>query len=447
MKSTLPKTIPQSEGLWLLHLLTAIVAAYVAGRLTVDSDLEQLILYKAELEQLFRYSFLALESSWVDSHQAMTRVVSLLSPEEATPLLAGWNTGATRRNDHRAVHEMFEEQAALSPDEFALVCGGERLTYRELDQRANKLARYLRRKGINPGTLVGLCLERSPEMIVGILGVMKAGGAYVPLDPQYPRDRLKMLMDDIQTPILLTEQDLAERLIDFGAELVCLDLAPQVFEGESQEPLASEVTAGDLAYVIYTSGSTGRPKGVEVTHGGLVNYIVHAADVSGLAPADRVLQFASLSFDVAAEEIFCSLTRGATLVLRNDTMLSSVSDFLDTCQKWGITVLDLPTAYWHEITMTVYAENLTLPESIRLVIIGGERAIPERLTQWQARIGNRIRLFNSYGPTEATIAATLCELTGGSESEKSFGEVSIGGPIPNVQLYVSDQDLNPVPAG
>jgi non-ribosomal peptide synthetase component F len=207
-----------------------------------------------------------------------------------------------------------------------------------------------------------------------------------------------------------------------------------------------EVTADHPAYVIYTSGSTGRPKGVEITHGALLNFIGTASNAFALGGEDRVLQFASISFDAAVEEIFPSLIRGAALVLRTDSMLDSVSLFLERCRDWQITVLDLPTAYWHEVTETLYREKLSLPKSIRLVIIGGERALAERLSQWQASVGNRVRLLNSYGPTETTVVSTMWELAA-CESPASLGDVPIGRPIPNVQTYILDKRLNLTPIG
>jgi amino acid adenylation domain-containing protein len=361
-------------------------------------------------------------------------------------MLTDWHNGAVEPIDQRPVHETFEEQAALRPDAIAVVYENQQLTYRQLNQRANKLAHYLRGKWVIPGTLVGLYAERSSEMVVGMLGILKAGGAYVPLDPKYPLHWLKLVLNDARPAVLLSERNFAKQLAQSGAEPIRLDFASEAIERQSEQNLALQLTGEHLAYVIYTSGSTGVPKGVAIPHSALANYISYAGDFFGLTPADRVLQFASISFDVAAEEIFSSLTRGATLVLRNDFMLSSVADFLETCAKWRTTVLDLPTAYWHELTATLFAEHLTMPDCIRLVVIGGERAIPERLAQWQTRIGSRVRLCNGYGPTEATIAATMCELTD-SAGEDSLAEVSIGWPVSNVQVYVVDENLAPVPAG
>jgi amino acid adenylation domain-containing protein len=350
-------------------------------------------------------------------------------------------------DDRRTVHAIFEEQAALRPGAIAVVYENREVTYQELNWRANQLAHYLRKLGVGPDVPVALALERSPEMVIGILGILKAGGAYVPLDPAYPAERLAFMLEDARAPVLLAERRFVDRLPAQRAVAICLDTDSQTIAGEPTENPANRLAPANIAYVIYTSGSTGRPKGVEILHRNLSNYIISAGQFFGLTPADRVLQFSSISFDTAAEEIFCPLTCGATLVLRNDSMLGSVSDFLATCGRWRITVLDLPTAYWHELTGRLFSERLTMPNEVRLVVVGGERALPERLTQWRACIGNRIRFCNSYGPTEATIGATIWELTDSFVAEDSFAEVPIGCPMPNVQVHIVDANLNRVAVG
>ncbi|HWO41818.1 MAG TPA: amino acid adenylation domain-containing protein [Candidatus Eisenbacteria bacterium] len=366
----------------------------------------------------------------------------LLSDAERQQLIA-WNGTGGKEAGRQTIHGLFEMQAELAPEAVAVVSGEQQLRYGELDRRANQLARHLIKLGVAPGVPVALCMERSLEMIVAVVGILKSGAAYVPLDPAYPPDRLAFMLEDIAAPVLVTDRHSASKIPAHLGLTVSLDPDWQAIAGEAADNPAIEITPGDIACVIYTSGSTGRPKGVEVTHGGLVNYVTHAAEFFGLAPADRVLQFSSISFDTAVEEIFCSLSRGAALVLRNDAMLSSPADFLAACDQWGITVLDLPTAYWHELSKALYFEEAKMPDSIRLAVIGGERALPERFAQWRERIGNRIRLCNSYGPTEATIAATICNL----DDDGGTGELPIGRALPNVELYIVDRDFNLAPAG
>jgi amino acid adenylation domain-containing protein len=209
--------------------------------------------------------------------------------------------------------------------------------------------------------------------------------------------------------------------------------------------------AENAAYVIYTSGSTGRPKGVVVPHRALANYAAAAVELYGITPADRVLQFASLSFDASAEEIYPALLGGASLVLRTEEMLTDAATFFRRCAEWGVTVLDLPTAYWHELVAELERGAVRLPDAVRLVIIGGERALPERVAAWRRGVGDSVRLVNTYGPTEATVVATLAELQGREEApllaDQPLPPVPIGGPVPNGRAYVLDGDMRPLPIG
>ncbi|HSS49030.1 MAG TPA: amino acid adenylation domain-containing protein, partial [Thermoanaerobaculia bacterium] len=246
---------------------------------------------------------------------------------------------------------------------------------------------------------------------------------------------------DAGAAVLVTQQRLAGRLPDSGLSRIFVDALEE--EPAPGAPGTFAVAEPEhLAYVLYTSGSTGKPKGVLVQHRSLAAYAAVAAGRFGIEPHDRVLQFASLSFDTSAEEIFPCLTRGAVLVLRNEEMLGSIPRFLDTCARWGVTVLDLPTAFWHELVARL-AEGLSLPASIRLVVIGGERALPESVALWQALVSGRVCLVNTYGPTEATIVATACDL----DSSPAGREVAIGFPVANVQAHVLDGFLEPLPFG
>ncbi len=207
-----------------------------------------------------------------------------------------------------------------------------------------------------------------------------------------------------------------------------------------------KVNSAQLAYIIYTSGSTGKPKGVMVAHGSLVNFVGAAGEAYGLAAGERVLQFASVSFDASAEEIYPALARGATLVLRNDSMLGTMALFLRKCREWEINVLDLPTAFWHELTARMETESLTLPASIRLVIIGGEKALEQRLKIWKRCVGEDVRLVNTYGPTETTIVASVYDTAElGRGDDAAWHEVPIGRPLGNVRAYILDGEMKPVP--
>lgn len=362
-------------------------------------------------------------------------------------------------SEQQCIHTLFETQVVQAHNAVAVVWENQQLSYQELNQRANQLAHYLRSLGVGPEVLVGICLERSLAMVVGLLAILKAGGAYVPLDPAYPEERLASMLDDAQVPVLLTNSTQFP-LLHSGRTLtqqqqvipkretkvVCLDTDWEMISQQSQENPVNQATAENLAYVIYTSGSTGKPKGVKIEHRSLVNFAETASCIYELGIGDRLLQFASLSFDAAAEEIFSSLVRGATLVLRTKEMLSSVPVFLQACCELELTVLDLPTAFWHQISAELSAQNLLLPDSLRLVIIGGETARPSLLAGWQKHVHPQVRLVNSYGPTEATIVTTVCDL---SELSVDTTEqvLPIGQAINNTQTYVVDQYLQPVPVG
>jgi amino acid adenylation domain-containing protein len=287
-------------------------------------------------------------------------------------------------------------------------------------------------------------------MVVGLLGILKAGGAYVPLDPAYPEERLSFMLEDAEAPVLLTQERLVERLPHrHGTEVVRLDADWPLIAQEVEENVTSPAATDNLAYVIYTSGSTGQPKGVMIEHRALSSYVSAAIAAYEMTASDRVLQFASLSFDASVEEIFPILTCGGALILRSDQMFDSMQRFVRECTEREISVLDLPTAFWHELVLAFEGEGITLPPSARLVIIGGEKALTERVAQWHAHTAQTAplpRLMNTYGPTEATVVATLCELSSGASDDLATqGEVPIGRPLGEGLVYILDGNLNPLP--
>ena len=370
----------------------------------------------------------------------------LMAAGERQQLLVEWNQTAVEYPNGMTVSRLFEEQAERTPDAMALKFDGEALSYGELNRRSNKLARYLQRMGVGSEVLVGSVCE-------AVFG----HGRGASRDPQSGR-RLRTARSDLPRGEAephapgLGRQPGAGRPCGHGEPAAVFratdrpgGIADADCGGELPEP-AGRIDPRQLAYVIYTSGSTGSPKGVEIEHRSLANYTQYAADRFGLRTDDRVLQFASLSFDVAAEEIFTTLSRGAALVLRSEEMIATVTSFLAKCREWNLTVLGLPTAYWHELAAAASAERLPLPESVRLVVIGGEKALPEALAQWREVAGSGVRLLNLYGPTETTVSSTVWE-AGRGEPDAGSRTVPIGRPIANTRMYVLDGSLQPVPIG
>ncbi len=378
--------------------------------------------------------------------------INLLADDELHQILGEWNNNQSDYPKNLSIHQLFELQVEKTPDALAVVWKNQEISYRELNNRANQLAHYLQKLGVKPEVLVGICVERSIEMPIGILGILKGGGAYVPLDPNYPTERLNYMVEDAQISLIITQEKFQQQFDNPEVRQICLDKDWRIISQESSENPLSEVRAENLAYVIYTSGSTGKPKGVMINHQSLVNftkaaideYRITQCDSEALLQADRILQFASISFDAAAEEIYPCLTAGGTLVLRTDEMLSSIGTFLKACQNEKVTVLDLPTAYWHQMVAELATTDVALPDSIRLVIIGGERVLPEFVKTWQESVGNYPQLVNTYGPTEGTVVATIYPVTTSTSSQK---EVPIGRGIANVQTYILDQNLQPLPIG
>ncbi|HEY0604516.1 MAG TPA: amino acid adenylation domain-containing protein [Herpetosiphonaceae bacterium] len=376
-----------------------------------------------------------------DAEQRIWSLPLVTAAEQQT--IDAWNATSAGFSADRCVHELFAEQAKRTPDAIAVVADNQSYTYADLDRRANWLAHYLHTLGVGPEIRVGVCMERSLDLIVALLGVLKAGGGYVPIDPGYPQERTQFILEDAAIAVVLMQSQLQDSLPALAIPVVCVD---RDWAQHPDTPPEVAVDPDNLAYIIYTSGSLGQPKGVLVTHRSLVNYTEAAHDLYGITSEDRVLQFASISFDASAEEIYPCLTRGGALVLRTDEMLATPAAFLRACDDWKISVLSLPTAYWHQIAAQL-DPAVELPATLRLLIIGGERALPERLAQWQEHAGDHVRVMNTYGPTEATIVATSATVAGPEHVAIKGREVPIGRPLPNVQAHILDALLQPVPIG
>ncbi len=393
-----------------------------------------------------------LDAATADPNARLS-ALPLLAEDERRQILFDWNDTAREFPRDRCVHELFEEQVAAKPEAVALVCGGERLTYAELNARANRLARHLRACGVGAETRVGVLLEREAWAAVALLGVLKAGGAWVALDPEYPPQRLAFMLEDAGCSVLLTTTRLAETLSAHGARLVLLDAEEPRIEAREGGDLARIAGAGNLAYLVYTSGTTGRPKGILVEHRPLVNTSLAFAEQHGVTPRDRVLQFSSLSFDVAAEEFFGAWLAGARVVMRPARAFDSVEEFVRFTGREGLTLLNLPASFWAEWVTALEdragggASDSLLPPTLRRVVVGNEKTLSAALERWRRLVGERVGWCNAYGPTETTVTASNYEPSAGGGEHASTSTVPIGRPIANAEMYVLDARLQPVPVG
>jgi amino acid adenylation domain-containing protein/non-ribosomal peptide synthase protein (TIGR01720 family) len=368
--------------------------------------------------------------------------LEMLAPAESRQLLVDWNRTSAAFPEDRCLHELFAERAAATPDAMALLAPEAELTFGELDRRANRLAHHLRDRGVGPESVVGLCVERSVDLAVGLLGILKAGGAYLPLDPSYPGERLDYMLEDARVPLLLTQERLLPRLgLRNGTRALCLDSAwPEIAAESAAEPAPCAGPA-NLAYAIYTSGSTGRPKSALVDHRALVNYSLEMVRQLELTPSDRILQFASLAFDVLVEELFPAWLAGGAVVLPGTDLLLSVDGLQQVIRERRVTGVELPAAYWQEWVHEI-AQDGGVPPSLRFVIVGSEKPSAARLATWQ---GFGVPLVHVFGLTETAVTSTLYKLP--LDAGPADLDLPIGQPVANTAVYLLDRDLRPVPLG
>jgi amino acid adenylation domain-containing protein len=357
--------------------------------------------------------------------------LEILTNTERQKLLVEFNNTKKEYSQNLCIHQLIEQQVKRQPDNFAVVFADQRLTYRELNARANQLARYLHEiVGVGQETLVGICVERSVEMLVGVLAILKAGGAYLPLDPVYPPERLNFMLEDSQVKVLLTQEKLVKILPKNHAQVICLDTDWSRISQESTDNLMSKVQPENLAYVIYTSGSTGKPKGVLIAHQGLCNLAQTQIATFNVSYTSRVLQFASLSFDASISEVVMALCSGAELYLVTSFSLLVGTNLLQFLQERAITHITLPPT----VLATLPTEEIP---TLQTIVVAGETCSIELATTWsQGRC-----FYNAYGPTEYTVCATINKYNQGDT------KLHIGRPIANTQIYLLDSDRQPVAMG
>ncbi|MFC5861901.1 non-ribosomal peptide synthetase/type I polyketide synthase [Acidicapsa dinghuensis] len=358
--------------------------------------------------------------------------LNILDAAERQLVVEEWNRTAVDFGRFEAVHRAFERQAAQTPFRVAVVCNGEEWTYQQLNEYSNRMARHLRRNGIQDGSLVAICVERSHSMLGAVLAVLKAGAAYLPLDPSHPTSRLEMVLADAQVALVLTQEHLAHSL-HTSSRVVCVDSEQQLWARESGTDLDGADSPNALAYVIYTSGSTGRPKGVAIEHGALTNLLRSMEQKPGLQSQDVWVSVTTLSFDIAALEIFLPLMVGARVVIATRDQVIDGNQLLKLAEQSQATVLQATPSGWR---MMLEAGWQGQP---RLKVLCGGEALPHDLAEQLLERSDEV--WNMYGPTETTIWSSATKL------EKPVGQISVGPPIANTQFYVVDDRLQPVPMG
>jgi amino acid adenylation domain-containing protein len=409
-----------------LTLAIAPTAEGLGGSLQYNSDL-----FAATTIARMAGHFTLLLQSIVEQPEQRIADLPLLTAAEQQ-MLATWNATEASYPQDLCLHQLFEAQAERTPDAIAVVADDGQLSYRELDQRANQLARHLRSIGVGPDSLVGIFVERGLSVLVGVLGILKAGGAYIPLDPAYPAERIQFMLHDARVPVLLTQQKLAQSLPPHAAQVIRLDADwPQI----GQQPVTapnSGVLPDHLAYIIYTSGSTGKPKGVQIPHRAVVNFLESMRRQPGLSEHDVLLSVTTLSFDIAALELFLPLTTGARIELASRELAADGTRLLARMRDSGVTVMQATPATWRLLIEAGWQGGQPLK-----ALCGGEALPPELARQILQRGAT---LWNMYGPTETTIWSAVAEVTASQP-------IAIGHPIANTRIYLLNSRLQPVPVG
>ena len=414
-----------------LTLSLAEAGEEIAGRLTYARTLFE----RGTIERWFGYWVRLLEAMVADDSQAVDRVV-ILGADERRLVVENWNATTAAYPKDKCIHELFEAQVRQRRRATAVVCGGESLSYGELNARTNRLAHHLRKRGVKPDDRVAICVERSVAMVVALLAVLKAGGAYVPLDPSYPADRLGYMLADSAPVAVLSDAAGRSALVGYagdGGSVPMIDIGDDALWADepASNPERAGLTPRHLAYVIYTSGSTGTPKGAMVGHLGLSNVVPAQNVMFGVTPQSRMLQFASFSFDACASEIFMTLCKGASLCIPPHGVLAGEA-LAQTVARWNVTHALLPPA-----VLGTLPEGSGLDPVITL-IVAGDASSAALVRRW----GEGRRYINAYGPTEASICASMYECRGDERSNPP-----IGCPISNTKIYILDEYGAPVPAG
>ncbi|MEG4584580.1 non-ribosomal peptide synthetase [Microcoleus sp. MOSTC5] len=354
-------------------------------------------------------------------------------------------------SQNKCIHQLFEAQVEQNINAVAVIFDRQSWTYRELNAKANQLANYLKKRGVKPEVRVGICAERSLDMVIGILGILKAGGAYVPLDPAYPKERLDFILKETKAPLLLTQKHLVEKFIQEEIQVVCLDADCDTIAQESEETPNTEVTIENLAYIMYTSGSTGKPKGVQVTHANISHYIPAVSQVMQIQPEDVYLHVASFSFSSSVRQLMVPLFRGATSIIANSEQTKNPISLFELIQKQGVTIVDSVHSVWRyglqalETLDKRHTEALT-KSKLRTIVLSGDLPPVQIYKQLRDLFKERLDIFNVYGQAE-TIGNCAYSVPKDFDPERGYIYIPVGYPYPHNQAYILDENLEPVTPG
>ena len=374
--------------------------------------------------------------------------LSLISARERSRILFDWNQTQAKFVP-QCLHQLFEAQVERDSSATAAICRGESLTYGELNQKANQLAHYLQTKGVTSGSLVGLCIERSLEMVVAVLAILKAGGAYVPLDLSNPTARIAFILEDTQAKILLTQESLRSKLPAQIEQTICIDRDWHSIAQQSVENLNLTTKVEDLAHIVYTSGSTGKPKGVMLSHGNLSHYAQSLQSAFDITPGDVYLHRGSIALIVSARQLLMPLAQGATAVIVSKEETKDPLGLFELIKRHGVTIVDHVPSFWRNFWGILHQQTDSradlLDNKVRLVAAGGEQVTPEIYQCWRETFKPHVKLANIYGQTEGTGVVTVYPIP--ERLDRRFKSLPVGRPIPNMRVYLLDERLQPVPIG
>ena len=416
---------------------------YLAGKLKYSSRL-----FDEETIARIAANFKVLLHSIKDSSDIVD-TLPLISERERQQVLSDWNNTQTKFLS-QSVHQLFQQQVRRNSNAVAIACGEEQLSYSELNQKANQLAHYLRKKGVTSQSLIGLCIERSPEMVIAVLAILKAGGAYVPLDISNPQARIAFILEDTQAKVLITQASLSRQLPTQIEQTIYIDRDWQLISQQPQENLNLDVCPTDIAHIVYTSGSTGKPKGVMLSHGNLSHYAQSLKSVFNITPNDVYLHRGSIALIVSARQLLMPLAQGATVVIVTKEETKDPLELFALIKRRGVTIVDHVPSFWRNFwgilnQQTESFRSNLLDNQVRLVAAGGEQVTPEIYQCWRKIFRPDVKLANIYGQTEGTGVVTLYQIP--DSLDRRFKSLPVGSPIPNMKVYLLDARLEPVPIG